>query len=245
VPDATPGILLANGQQQQFTLERVWKSPVAPALNMTVEVETDASGAIQGLTVVDPRQIAKEKLNQFSSVAQDRGKDAAKIAQQGIGALAARMGPMTLGSAVLVVIAMFFITAAAISVEGMGSGVSWTFWNLLGTSFSDPQSIMGGAAGSKFGFLNLLALVAVVAPFAAPFVQAIWSRYLYAAPLAIVVLGFLVTWMGEHKAMSALAQMGGENPFSWRWGLYLLLVAALVLGAQALKGPALSSPSRA
>jgi hypothetical protein len=245
VPDATPGILLANGQQQQFTLERVWKSPVAPAPNMTVEVETDAAGVIQGLTVVDQRQIAKEKLNQFSSVAQDRGKDAAKIAQQGIGALAARMGAVPLGCAAVVVIAMFFISAAGISMEGLGSGVSWTFWNLLGTSFSDPQSIMGGAAGSKIGLLNLLALAAVIAPFAAPFVQALWSRYLNAAPLAIVVLGFLVTWMGERKALGPVAQMGGGNPFSWRWGFYLLVVAALVLAAQALKEPALRAPSRA
>jgi hypothetical protein len=245
VPDATPGILLANGQQQQFTLERIWKSPVAPAPNMAVDVEMDASGVIQGLTVVDPRQLAKERLNQFSSVAQDRGKDAAKIAQQGIGALAGRMGAVPLASAIAVVIAMFFISAAAISMEGLGAGVSWTFWNLLGTRFSDPQSILGGAAGSSFGFLNLLALLAVAAPFAAPFIGAIWSRYLNAAPLAIVVLGFLATWMGERKALGALAQLGAPNPFSWRWGFYLLVLAALVLGAQALKGPALKSLSRA
>jgi hypothetical protein len=244
VPDATPGILLANGQQRQFTLERVWKSPVAPALNMTVDVETDAAGVIQGLTVVDPRQLAKERMNQLGSVAQDRGKDAAKIAQQGIGALSERMGAVPLGSAVVVVIAMFFISAAAISVGGAGD-VSWTFWNLLGTSFSDPTSVLGGAVGSKFGFLNLLALAAVAAPFAAPFIGAIWSRYLNAGPLAIVVLGFLTTWIGERKALGIAVQAGAPNPFSWRWGFYLLVLAALVLGAQALKSPALKSPSGA
>jgi hypothetical protein len=245
VPDATPGILMANGRQQQFTLERVWKSPVAPVLNMTVDVETDAAGVIQGLTVVDPRQLAKERLNQFGSVVEDRGKDAAKIAQQGIGALAGRMGALALGSTIVVVIAMFFISSAAISAGGLAADVSWTFWNLLGTSFSDPRSVLGGAAGSSFGFLNLLALLAVAAPFAAPFIGAIWSRYLNAAPLAIVVLGFLTTWIGERKALGDIVQQGAPNPFSWRWGFYLLLLAALVLGAQALKGPALKGPSRA
>ncbi len=237
VPDATPGILLANGRQQQFTLERVWKSPVAPEVNMTVEVEVDAAGAIQGLSVVDQRQLAKERLNQFGSVAQDRGKDAAKIAQQGIGALAGRMGAVALGSAVVVVIVMFFISAAGISESLLGGagGISWTFWNLLGTSFSDPRSVLGGAAGSSFGFLNLLALLAVAAPFAAPFIGAIWSRYLNAAPLAIVILGFLTTWIGERKALGELAQQGAPNPFSWRWGFYLLALAALVLGTRALK----------
>ncbi|MGH8327566.1 MAG: hypothetical protein ACRET2_12465 [Steroidobacteraceae bacterium] len=243
VPDATPGILLANGQQMQFTLERVWKSPVAPAPNMTVDVEMDAAGVIRGLVVVDAQQLAKERLNQFSSVAQVHGKDAAKIAQQGIGALAERMGAVALGAAVVVLIAMFFISAAGISEGDMN--VSWTFWNLLGTNFNDPQSIMGGSAASSFGFLKLLALLAMAAPFAAPFIEAIWSRYLNAAPLAIVVLGFLITWTGEHKSMAMAAQAGAPNPFSWRWGLYLLVLAALVLGAQALKTQALRSPSRA
>lgn len=235
VPDASPGILLANGQQRAFILERVWKSPVAPAINMTVDIEEDAAGMIRGLTVVDPRQLAKERLNQFGNVAQDRGKDAAKIAQEGVGALAGRMGAVALVSAVVAVIAMFFIFAAEINVEG-SIGISWTFWNLLGTSFSDPRSVLGGAAGSSFGFLNLLALAAVAAPFAAPFIRTIWSRYLNAAPLAIVILGFLTTWIGERKALGIVVQQGAPNPFSWRWGFYLLALAALVLGSRALKG---------
>src|SRR5271167_3455138 len=108
VPDATPGILFVNGQQQFFTLERVWKSPVAPVANQTVDVEFDAVGAIAAITVVDSQQLTKERLNQLSGVAQERGKEAAKLAQQGIGALAARMGVMALVSAVVVVIAWFF-----------------------------------------------------------------------------------------------------------------------------------------
>jgi hypothetical protein len=51
--------------------------------------------------------------------------------------------------------------------------------------------------------------------------------------------------MGERKALGALAQLGAPNPFSWRWGFYLPVLAALVLGAQALKGPALKSLFRA
>ena len=53
VPDATPGLLFVNGQQKSFMLEGIWKSPVAPALNMTVDVELDAAGAVTGVAVVD------------------------------------------------------------------------------------------------------------------------------------------------------------------------------------------------
>ena len=38
-PDSSPGLLVVDGQQKSFTLEGAWKSPVAPALNMAVDVE--------------------------------------------------------------------------------------------------------------------------------------------------------------------------------------------------------------
>src|SRR5277367_1801433 len=81
VPDSTPGIVFVNGQQQFFTLERVWKSPVAPVVNQTVDVEFDSVGAIAAVTVVDSQLANKERLNQLSGVAQERGKEAAKLAQ--------------------------------------------------------------------------------------------------------------------------------------------------------------------
>ncbi len=92
VPDATPGLLFVNGQQKQFLVDSTWKSPVAPAANMAVDVELDATGTITGITAVDPNQANKERMAQMSKEAQEKGKEAAKLAQQGIGALAAKMG---------------------------------------------------------------------------------------------------------------------------------------------------------
>ena len=126
VPDATPGILFANGQQQYFTLERVWKSPTAPAVNQTVDVESDSAGVLTAITVVDSQQLNKERLNELSGVAQERGKEAAKLAQQGVGALAARMGAVALGATVLVWLAWFFFPSAAIA-GGMVGSESFTF----------------------------------------------------------------------------------------------------------------------
>src|SRR5262249_29218662 len=70
VPDATPGIVFANGEQKTFRLEGTWKSAVAPAVNMAVDVEYDASGQVSAVSVVDAQQIARERMNQMSGVAQ-------------------------------------------------------------------------------------------------------------------------------------------------------------------------------
>jgi hypothetical protein len=235
VPDATPGLLLLNGKQYAFTLEGIWRSAVAPAPNQSVTVELDSTGAVLSISVVDQGQIAKEKLAEFSGVAQERGKVVAGQIQTGIGALAARMGAVTLSIAVLIWIVWFFIPAAG--VGGGGEDVaSYTFWKLIGTNFSDQMSMMGG--GHARGWLRFIAFAAIVAPFLAPFIRESWSRFLNAAPLAVVLLGWLVI----HQNMAAtFGQMGADNPFSYRWGFYLLLAACIALAANALKKATLYS----
>jgi hypothetical protein len=233
VPDATPGLLLLNGQQYAFALEGVWRSAVAPAPNQFVSVELDIAGAPISIAVVDPQQIAKEKLAEFSGVAQERGKVVAGQIQNGIRALAARMGAVTLSIAVLIWIIWFLVHAAG--VGGGGADIaSYTFWTLIGTDFNDQISVMGG--GHARTWLRIIGFCAIAMPFLAPFIRETWSRYLNAAPLAIVVLAWLV--LHENMADS-LGQMGADNPFSYKWGFYLLLVACLALAANALKKPAI------
>jgi hypothetical protein len=232
VPDATAGILFVNGKQQPFTLERVWKSPVAPAANQVVDVEFDGAGGVIAITVVDQQQLAKERLTELGGVAQERGKEAAMLAQQGIGALAGRMGKLALGAAALVWIAWFLLPAAGFS-GGPMAAESYSFWTLLGTDFSNEYSAF--SPGHHHGFFAFIGLLAIIAPFAAPFLKAPWSRYLYAAPLAYVVLGFIAIHMNTNKAFGELVKAGVPNPFSWHWGVYVLVLAAVVLAAQARK----------
>ncbi len=235
VPDASPGLLFLNGQQRQFILDGIWKSPVAPAANMTVDVDFDGAGSIAAITAVDSHQVAKEKMSQLSGVAQERGKDAAKLAQQGIGALAARMGKVALGGAVLLWVAWFLLPAAG--VEGGGvARLSFTFWGLLGTDFNSPESLLSG--GANHGFFAFLGLIAIAAPFAAPFLRMAWAKYLNAAPLAYFLIAFVVIYANQSKAFSDLAKMGVSSPFSWNWLVVLLLGAACaVLAMGALKNP--------
>jgi hypothetical protein len=178
---------------------------------------------------VDQAQVAKEKLAELSGVAQERGKVVAGQIQTGISALAARMGAVTLSIAVLIWIVWFFIRAA--SVGGGGEDVaSYTFWKLIGTNFSDQMSMVDG--GHARGWLRFIGFAAIVAPFLVPFIRESWARYLNAAPLAAVLLG----WFVIHENMaSTFGQMGADNPFSYKWGFYLLLAACLALAANALK----------
>jgi hypothetical protein len=95
---------------------------------------------------------------------------------------------------------------------------------------------MGG--GSDHGLFAMISLIAIVAPFVAPFIRTPWSRYLNAAPIAYILIGWIAIYMNENKAFGELGKMMGGSPFSFSWGLYVLVIIALVLGAGALKKPA-------
>jgi len=233
VPDATPGLLFLNGQQRQFTLVGVWKSPVAPAANMTVDVELDSSGAITAITVIDPKEIAQQKMAEQLEALKGHGNQVLTALQPALRSLPARMGTVALGAAVLVWICWFFVPAAHLDLSG--ERLSLTFWNLLGENFNNPETVLNGGS---HGFFSLLGIVAIAAPFAAPFVRTAWSHYLNAAPLGYFVIGFIVIFINEHRVFGEMAKYGGMNPFSWSMAIVFLVAASIVLARGALKKPA-------
>jgi hypothetical protein len=236
-PDQAPGLLIVAGQQKSFTLEGIWKSPLAPAVNMAVDVEFDDGGSILGLTAVDPQQAAKEKLNQLGGVAQQHGKEAAEIARQGVGALVARMGKVTLAAAVIHAIAWFFMPALTIGQNFSPAPRSFTLWDLVGL---DPNTSLE-ATPANHGLFALLGLLAIAAPFAAPFLRNPKAKLLYATPLvylvtAVFVICYDLNELFRHfyssfdKAMQFLG-------FSLGIGTPVLIIACLALAVQVLRNP--------
>ena len=185
-------------------------------------------------TPVDSQPLAKERLNPLGDAAQQHGKEAAKLARQGIGAMAARMGTVALCAAVLLWIAWFFFPAANLSGRAVASE-SYTFWGLIGTNFTN-MLLMERA--TSHGLFSIMGLVAIAAPFAAPFIRTAWARYLNAAPLACVLVAWIAIYINEHSAFGVIAIEEGVSPFSLGWGIFVVTIAAIVLAAGALKKPA-------
>ena len=194
-PDTSPGLLIADGQQKTFTLEGAWKSQVAPAVNMAVDIELDGAGFITSLTAVDQQQAAREKLADRRRGA--RAGEVAAIASQGVGALAARMGKATLVATVILWIAWFFmpvLTVQQLRVTGI------YFWGFLALGLSNVLEL----SLSSHGLLSIIGLAAIAAPFAAPFVRHPRAKFLYAMPLAYLILvAMAVLWDYNHAISEA------------------------------------------
>jgi hypothetical protein len=259
IPDSSPGLIVIDGAQKTFRLEGVWRAAMAPSVNQVVEVESDGGGDVVSVTAVDPRQLARERMDQLGGAAQEQGKQAAEMARKGIGVLAALMGRVTLGAAVVLWIAWFFLPAVKFSMLTVSS--SFTAWDVLGTSLGQP-----GAAPSH-GLFALLGLAAIAAPFVSPFLRHPRARLLNLAPLAYLVIAAVKVRWGISSAANAANQMGRAgmamlgpemqgyleqatkaavksmmDALSLGFGIYVVIAAALVLAVQAFRsGPASQS----
>lgn len=242
VPDASPGLLMVDGQQLAFVLEGRWKSPVAPAANMVVEVDLNEAGVVAAITVVDSQQLTKERIDQLSGLAQQHGKEAAAIARQGVGALAGRMGTPTLIAAVAVWIAWFFLPAAGIDFLFVSR--SFTFWQILGLNGAN----LGDPSASSHGLFSLIGLLAIAMPFAVPFVPHPRAKLLNVAPLAYLVMAVLgLIWRitsasSGSTGNSEIARGMAREMASAAWdaisigsGTYILIAATGFLAYQAYK----------
>src|ERR1019366_6855146 len=144
--------------------------------------------------------------------------------------------PVGLSARVLLWIAWFFFPAASVFNE-TAAPKTYTFWRLLGIDYGGPGTMLAGTGGH--GLFSLLGLIAIAAPFAAPFIRAAWSKYLNAAPLVYFGIAFLAITVDKNKAFQVVTAMGIPNPFSWNWLiLFILGITALILAKGALKKPA-------
>jgi hypothetical protein len=187
------------------------------------------------ITVIDAPRSNRGNLDGRKRTARGRGRESAELSQQRTGGLARHAGSVALGAAVLLWIAWFFFPAAALA-SGMAAPESLTFWGLLGTDFNDPRQIV--AVGNNHGWFAIIGLAALAVPFAAPFVRTAWSRYLNAAPFAYVLIALIAIYRNESNAFSELAKLAGSSPFSFRWGIFAVAIAAVVPAAAVLKWPA-------
>ncbi len=253
VPDSTPGILFINGEQKPFQLEGAWKSGVAPAVNMAVDVEYDANSAVASVSAVDAQLLAKERMNQMSGAAQEQGKQAAALARQGIGALAARMGKFALVATVVLWIGWFLLPAAKVDLGFLGAQ-SFTFWEFLGLDLSNLMSL----GTVNHGLFAMIGLAAIAAPFVAPFLRHPRANFLNAAPLLFLVVTAAKLrmdfgqYMGQGSAgaqgagdmgelsaqMSQAAAKAAQDAVSIGAGTYLIVFAALSLALLSFKSRA-------
>jgi hypothetical protein len=178
-PSDTLGLIVAEGRQYPFGLERLWHSAVAPSINQAIDMDLDGEGSIVAIRVVTGTAKTQESIEQATHLAIERGRGAADKALVGLLQLRQRMGVYPLVAACVLALAWFALT----SISGISydtSGLS--FWDL---SNLDMQSLAKLRLKER-GVLNLIGLLCLAGPFVASFARKRLVRLAGALPLAFV-----------------------------------------------------------
>jgi hypothetical protein len=233
VPDASPGLLIVNGQQKSFTLDNIWKSPVAPAPNMSVDVVLDASGAVASIVVVDSRQLAKEQFNRLSGrigqLTHAQGSEGAQVAGQVASWILQRFGIVTLATVAAMWIAWFFLPGYKIDLGFLGSQ-TFTLWEFLGLNLQQL-----GTVSTSYGIGAWLGIICITLPLAVPLVRDSRARFANVLPLVCTAIEIYAKRAGILRLLEVPGVTDASSALSMQAGSYIVLLAAVVLAARAFR----------
>ena len=227
-----PGLLAIDGVQYAFTLEDMWRSDVPPRTGMAVDASFTPGGALEGVSAISDRQVAKEK-------AQAALAGALRQSEVVGAAVKTRFSVWNIILECLLLISFFALPNLLES--SMYSGRTLTGWDAIGL---DPRTTLT----SDHGLLSLFAVLCLFAPAAVPFLKQAWARLLYAAPLAFAAIASLAitveirngagetartmgSLLGGGAALAAQKQF--TNSFRPGGGAYLVLLFAVLLALRA------------
>lgn len=228
-----PGLVIVDGRQYPFTLEGIWRSGEAPAVNMTVDVQFDEAGVLTALLAVPDAQLAREKADEAMAAVKAR-----------CGQLAARVGTGTLVGTGLLAVAWFALNTVSVQLTpGMKMGMS--LWKLLGVlnASGDAMAALSGNGGSA-GMYGVLAIVALAGPAASYFVHDARAQLANCLPL-LFLFGIALAFYsgissGLSQAQGAAMAFGGNGTADVVGAMTREVMRAISISAGGYLGSAVS-----
>ncbi|WP_343583028.1 hypothetical protein [Herbaspirillum sp.] len=206
--NAGTGLISIDGQQFPFELEGMWKSDVAPCVNMVVEVDFGADGRVASVQVVPESQLAREQAEAAMRATKDKGAALGKE-------MVARFGAGTLAGMAALVCGWFVFNTITVQIAaGYSSGLS--FWKVLGV-LNSPLGFMNalGGAGGGSGAYGLFAVLALCGPLLPFFVRNPLAHLANLLPLlfiaAVCAIGYFGLMDGLKQAQGAALAFGGRQ----------------------------------
>ena len=222
------GLIFVDGDTYSFQLERLWRSEIAPRVNMAVDVEFGPDARIASIRAVPGTQLLGDHTAQALDAAQSAArKVATEFNQRGAPALQQairRVGGSKLVAVCVLAFGWYSLHFLIINLGTLGR-LSLTFHDVLKILNSDilsgdftalflapSQNPLAAQAAGLYGFV---AFIAIAIPLITPFLKDRRFQLADAAPLfvlgVVVVVGYLQVTTAIHGAQSALGQFGAGS----------------------------------
>jgi hypothetical protein len=219
------GLMSVEGNQYTFRLEGMWKSDMAPKVNMQVEVDFDDAGTVVAVRGIDPAAAAREQAAAMAAKASETTKKLAAELQAKGGPMMEKAMPVVqkytglIGIPTLVaLVAVFFgwwvfatIKITFFTTEG------FTFYQIMGGLNDTERAVEAIGTGQTpgAGIYGIIAFAALLAPLLPHFVSVrqLWLAYL--APIVWMILTYIIVRVKISSALSegtdAAEQFGGAE----------------------------------
>lgn len=206
------GLVSANGNQHEFTLEGVWKSDMAPRQDMVVEFDLDDTGKVVSIFAVSESDLAKEKAVQAAKIAGEQAEKAAlMVKEKGLAVfndVAARVGKPVLIAIGIVIVCWFYLSA--LDIKGLAS-MKFTFWQMLGVvNASWDMNTLQSVAMQDKGIYGLLGILALAGPFIAQFWKNPLAHLGNALPLLLMLLVGGLLYLDIHRSVDAAVEQARQ-----------------------------------
>jgi len=179
-PNQGPGLLMVEGRQYPFLMDRIWRSEVPATPGLVVDVDFDNHGNLNGITAV-----SKSQTGRCEHDAVRTGSGAASPSEAWLWANGFLM--RFAGSAGLL-LCWLFLSAVSVRLAFFGR-LDLTFWQILGylnaDSLRQVTDVTTSPDAGAWGFLGLLALAG---PFLPLFWKNRWAHLAGILPLSFIGL---------------------------------------------------------
>lgn len=198
------GLISSNGNQHEFKLEGIWKSDISPQQNMVVEFELDNTNKIIFLNAVSESQLAKEQAEKVLATAKEKGS---AVFDDIVG----RVGKPVLIATGLVAISWFFLSAITVQVS-QDMSFKIPFWKILGVADNGAGglSALQAGGGGDTGVYGLLAIAALLGPFASQFWKDPKAHLGNCLPLIMMFFVCVTIYFGVQDSMKSAGNLAGN-----------------------------------
>lgn len=191
VPGDTPGLLMVEGQQFRFAVDGRWKSPVAPAPGLVVDVDLDGNSRLIGVVPVADSQLSCEQNGLRNS------KPIGRAINRFVGVIDT-CAAMNLVAVLALLAAWCLLTNVSMQIPLVGR-IDFTFWQVLGllNKRNALQSIDLRGESYSVGYYGWLAVVAL----SGPFLNCVWKDKRALLGSLAPFLFTLIIWMLARSMM--------------------------------------------
>jgi hypothetical protein len=184
-PRQGPGLLMVEGRQYPFLMDRVWRSEVPATPNLVVDVDFDNQGNVNGITAVSQSQARNDEREPAPRRATLQSSFESWVSRSSI--------HLRLAPTAALLLCWLFLNAVSIHLPFFGR-LDLTFWQALGYLNSDNlrqvTDITASPDAGGWGFLGILALTGPLLPL---FRKGRWAHLAGILPLSFVTLvGFRI-----------------------------------------------------